>query len=257
MTPRRLLEIKVGAFIVSGIGLFIFFIFAIGDFSSYFESRHILRVRFDSANGITSGSPVQYAGVEKGRVQDVRIVQSAETGNPKVELVVSLPMDLRIRADDSAAISTFGLLGEKYLELTPGPGDGAVIPPDGALEGKPPVSTEHLIERSNEVLNELKQTLSGINTVVGDEEARTYLREAMHDARDAMRNWKILGERLNLVMSHVEAGEGSIGKMLYDDELYQNAVGFVQELKANPWKLLARPKTAKKPDEKKRNFNQP
>ncbi|MBI3011569.1 MAG: MCE family protein, partial [Candidatus Omnitrophica bacterium] len=186
-------------------------------------------------------SPVQYAGVEIGKVQGVKIVYH-EQDVPKVQLTVRLPSSVTVRADDEASISTFGLLGEKYLEITPGPGVGGVLKPGGQLIGKPPVSTEHIIERSNEVLTELKQTLQGINSLVGDPEARIYLKEAIQEARDATRNWKLLGQRLNLGLSYAESGQGSLGKLLYDDDLYQRMAGFIEDLRAHPWKLLVRQK---------------
>ena len=204
-----------------------------------------MRVLFDSANGITTGSPVQYAGVEVGRVTGVQIVELPEHKSPQVELVIQLPVYVTVREDDVAAISTFGLLGEKYLEITPGPGEGHALEQNGRLPGKPPVSTEDLIVRSNEVLTELKQALSGLNGLVGDQEAKIYLKEAMQEARDATRNWKILGERLNLAFSYAESGQGSLGKMIYDDEIYNKTVEMIDDLKANPWKLLARPKQKK------------
>ena len=246
MTPRRLLEIRVGAFIVGGIALLIFFIFAIGDLSSFFVQRYALRVRFDSANGITSGSPVQYAGVEKGKIQAVRLVADENGMNPEVELLVSLPTDIRVYSDDVAAISTLGLLGEKFLDISPGQQVGPVIQPGGVLIGKPPISTEQVIERSSQVLKQLEQTLSGLNSLVGDQEARIFLKETLQEARDATRNWKVLGERLNLAMSHVESGEGNMGKMLYDERLYNETVDFVGDLRSNPWKLLFRPRGSKK-----------
>jgi len=242
MAQRLTLEIRVGAFILSGIFLLIVFIFAIGDLSTYFQPGYRLRVLFDTANGITEGSPVQYAGVEVGKVQKVEIKYLPERGAPLVELQIRLPSSVNVHADDLASISTFGLLGEKYLEITPGPSKGRILEPDGELLGKPPVSTEHIIERSNEVLTELKQTLQGINTLVGDPEARIYLKEALVEARDATRHWKVLGERLNVAMSHAESGEGNLGKLLFDDELYQRMVIFVDDLRAHPWKLLVRPK---------------
>ena len=245
MAQRLTLEIRVGAFILSGIFLLIVFIFAIGDLSTYFQPGYRLRVLFDTANGITEGSPVQYAGVEVGKVQKVEIKYLPERGAPLVELQIRLPSSVNVHADDLASISTFGLLGEKYLEITPGPSKGRILEPDGELLGKPPVSTEHIIERSNEVLTELKQTLQGINTLVGDPEARIYLKEALVEARDATRHWKVLGERLNIAMSHAESGEGNLGKLLFDDELYRRMVVFVDDLRAHPWKLLVRPKRQK------------
>ncbi|MBI2885325.1 MAG: MCE family protein [Candidatus Omnitrophica bacterium] len=244
MTQRVSLELKVGAFIVTGVALLVVFLFAIGDVATYFQPGQALRVVFDSANGITRGSPAQYAGVEVGKVEDVRIVAGVG-GPPKVELVVRVPKRIVIRSDDSASISTFGLLGEKYLAILPGLGQGQPLVSGDVLVGNPPVSTEQVIERSNEVLSELKRTLEGINSVVADPEARLYLKETLQEARDATRNWKLLGQRLNLAMSNVEAGEGSLGHLLYDDELYLRVVGFVDDLQRHPWKLLVRPKSSK------------
>lgn len=244
--PRRIsLEIKVGAFIVTGVALLVVFLFAIGDFGAYFQPGYEIRVRFDSANGMGRGSPVQYAGVEVGKVQDVRLMLK-DNGVPQVELLVRLPDSVKIRTDDQAAISTFGLLGEKYLEITPGTGQGSELRPGEVLRGQPPVSTELVIQRSNEVLTELKQTLAGLNRLVGDPEAQIYLKETLQEARDGTRNWKMFGERLNLALMHVESGEGTIGKLLFDDALYEKLIAFAEDLQQHPWKLLVRPKDNKK-----------
>ncbi|MBI4598397.1 MAG: MCE family protein [Candidatus Omnitrophica bacterium] len=249
MTRRWTLEIKVGAFVILGVALLTICVFAIGDLTTVFLPSYRLRVIFDSANGITEGSPVQYAGVEVGKVAGVRILQAADRIAPRVELTTRLPSAVTVRSDDQAAISTFGLLGEKYLAIAPGPGAGKVLGRNEQLMGQPPVSTELVIQRSNEVLTELKSTLEGINTLVGDPEARLYLKEAVREARDATRNWKLVGERLNLAMSYAESGQGNIGKLLFDDDLYHRVSGFVDDLRAHPWKLVvrqpARPATKK------------
>ena len=242
MTQRWTLEVKVGAFVVLGLILFVFFIFAIGDLSTAFQPGYRLNVLFDTANGITDGSPVQYAGVEVGKVQAVKLVASGEQATPRVQLVVRLPSSVNVRADDRASISTFGLLGEKYLSIIPGPGAGAILGPDGELAGQPPVSTEQIMERSNDVLSEFERTLQGLNSLVADPEARIYLKEALVEARDATRHWKALGERLNVAMSYAESGQGNLGRLLYDEELYQRVSGMVDDIRAHPWKLLRKTK---------------
>lgn len=243
MHSRVSLEMKVGMFIVFGIILLVAFLFSIGDIATYFQPGYVLRVVFDSANGIGTGSPVQYAGIEVGKVQDVRLIYPLNQTAPKVELLVRLPRHVKVRTDDKASISTFGLLGEKYLAITPGPGEGKILESkDDIVIGQPPVSTEQVIERSNEVLSEFKQTLEGLNSLVGDPESQIYLKETLQEARDATRNWRVLGERLNLAMSYAESGQGTVGKFLFDEELYQRVSAFVDDLRAHPWKLLTRPK---------------
>jgi len=245
MQQRVSLEMKVGAFIVTGVAILVVFLFTIGDIAHYFQPGYNLRVVFDSANGISQGSTVQYAGVEVGKIEQVRLIHPSNRPIPQVELVVRLPRAVEVHADDEASISTFGLLGEKYLEIMPGPREGPVLKPGEFLIGKPPVSTERIIERSNEVLTELKQTLEGLNSLVGDPEARIYLKETLQEARDATRHWKWLGERLNMGLSYVESGQGSLGKLVYDEELYQRMVAFVEDLREHPWKLLIRQKPQK------------
>ena len=245
MQQRVSLEIKVGAFIVTGIALLVIFLFAIGDVATYFQPSYSLRVVFDSANGIGEGSPVQYAGVEMGKVEGVRLIYPRDRSSPQVELVVRLPRHVRVYSDDEVSISTFGLLGEKYLAIDPGPRLGYEMKVGELLLGKPPVSTEQIIERSNEVLSEFQRTLEGLNSLVGDPEARIYLKETLQEARDATRNWKLLGERLNVAMSYAEEGQGSLGKLVFDEELYQHMLAFVDDLRQHPWKLLVRPKQSK------------
>lgn len=246
MTSQRwMLEVKVGAFVILGLVLLVVFVFAIGDFSTTFMPTYRLRVLFDSANGITEGSPVQYAGVEVGKVEGVGLLHPVQREDPGVEVIVRLPKSVAVRSDDQAAISTFGLLGEKYIEITPGPGLGAPLDADARMVGKPPVSTELVIERSNEVLTQLRQTLQGINNLVGDPEARIYLKETVQEARDATRYWKVLGERLNMTASRVEAGHGNLGKFLYNEDLYERVSSFVDDIHTHPWKLLVHPSASR------------
>ena len=237
------MEIKVGAFIVTGLILLGVFLFAIGDLGSYFQPGYTVRVRFGSANGIGKGSPVQYAGVEVGKIEGVNLI--TVEGRPQVELLVRLPTTVVIRRGDQAAISTFGLLGEKYLEITPDDEPAEPLPSGDVLAGKPPVSTDQVIERSNEVLSELKQTLAGLNSLVGDREARVYVQETLQEARDATRNWRLFAERMNAAMAHVENGQGSVGKILFDETLYLKLLAFIDDLQQHPWKLLVRPKDKK------------
>ena len=245
MIQRRSAEVAVGLFVIVGLALLVFFVFVIGDFSTAFQPHYRLRVVFDTANGINDGAPVQYAGVEVGKVEWLNIVYPKDQTVPKVQLGIVLPESVSVRADDEASISTFGLLGEKYLEINPGPGQEPMLEPGGTLIGKPPVSTERIIERSNEVLSEFKQALQGLNSLVGDPAAQIYLKEALQEARDATRHWKALGERLNIAMSHTESGEGNLGRLLYDDDLYKRMVLFIDDLHAHPWKLLVKPKNQK------------
>ena len=112
MARRWTLEIKVGAFVILGVALLIMFVFAIGDLQTFFVPSYRIRVVFDSANGITDGSPVQYAGVEVGKIERVRLVPAKDRATPQVELVSRLPSYVKIRSTAWMAVpaATLGLV---------------------------------------------------------------------------------------------------------------------------------------------------
>ncbi|NIR15472.1 MAG: MCE family protein, partial [Desulfobacterales bacterium] len=68
-----------------------------------------------------SGSSVQIAGVEVGRVKKITLEDY------QAEIVIQLSQDVEIQEDAIAAIKTKGLIGEKYVEITPG-GAEEIIP---------------------------------------------------------------------------------------------------------------------------------
>jgi phospholipid/cholesterol/gamma-HCH transport system substrate-binding protein len=175
----------------------------------------------------------------------VQVIDGADM-TPDVEIVLRLPQSVVVRSEDQAQISTFGLLGEKFIEIIPGRQSSPPLPAGGALRGKPPVSMDQVIERSNKVLTDLERMLSGINSFVEDPEARSNLRQAISELRDAAKGWKDLNLRLHEAMTHVQAGQGNLGKLLYDEGLYTNLNDFVTDIRAHPWKLLVRPKEKKK-----------
>jgi len=47
-----------------------------------------------------------------------------------------------------------------------------------------------------------------------------------------------MANNLNSILESVKSGQGTIGKLLYDDTVYKDLEGLTSDLKANPWKLL-------------------
>lgn len=245
MAKKSNLEMRVGLFVLLGIVILTIFIFSIGDYYFYKPGYH-LRVTFQSANAIVKGAPVQYAGVGVGKVEDIRILYEGSPPQPHVELFVWLPAHVRVQEGDRATISTFGLLGEKYLDILPSYGQGRALSEGDMLLGTASVSTEELTQQASNVLKQLDGTLNTVNAFFNDEEVRTSLKGTLTNAMAMTDEWRALGLKGVSLLDRVERGEGNIGKFLYDDTLYNETLEFVRDLKARPWRLLQRPKDEKK-----------
>ncbi len=244
MTNKSQLEMRVGLFVLLGVVILTIFIFSIGDYYFY-KPGYRLRVTFKSANGIVRGAPVQYAGVTIGKIEDITIRYEGAPTQPRVDLFVWLPAYVRVQEDDRAAISTFGLLGEKYLDIFPMYGAGRVLNEGDTLLGSASVSTEQLTQQASHVLEQLGETLNTVNLFFNDSDVRTSLRGTLSNAMTMTEEWRTLGEKGIALLDRVEKGEGSIGRFLYDPTLYNEVLDLVRDLHAHPWKLLQKPKDAK------------
>ncbi len=251
MTQKSYLEIRVGLFVLVGLLILVIFVFSIGDYYFY-KPGYRLRVTFKSANAIVKGAPVQFAGVGVGKVDDIRVAYEGTPPQPHVELGIWIPQYIRVQADDRATISTFGLLGEKYLDIIPSYGKGQVLAEGDVLVGTASVSTEELTQQASHVLEQLGSTLDTVNGFFNDNEVRASLKGTLSNAEAMTQEWQTLGlkgaalvERLEQGVERLEHGEGSVGKFLYDQTLYDEVLALVREVHAHPWKLLHKPKDVK------------
>jgi len=117
-------EIKAGIFIVISAVLFFAFLAAIIGVNSFTEKEQY-RIRFRYVGGIEKGSAVRYAGLQVGSVADVRLTND---DYPGAEVVIEIEKDTPIRQDSKAYMTTIGLMGSTYIEITSGSPEMPLLP---------------------------------------------------------------------------------------------------------------------------------
>ena len=88
-----------------------------------------LMAEFDKIDGISTGSDVKIGGIKIGTVLD----QSLNTETYRAKLTIGVKGDIKLPLDSSAEIASEGLLGGKYVNLTPG-ADEQMLQDGGAIE---------------------------------------------------------------------------------------------------------------------------
>ena len=234
MPKETSLELKVGLFVLMGLLALTVFIFSISD-SSVFQKGKELKVVFNFANGLKKSSPVRVSGVEQGIVRELKLFFDAQEQKTKVEIVIKVDDNVQIPKDSVVIINQLGLLGEKYIEITPGMSTKEFYPAGATLVGKDPISQEALSEKIMLVANKLERAVGGVDEIVNDDENQKSVRETLQNVSLMTGGFKDL-------IAHVNAGQGTIGKLFYDDRLADDLQSLSADLKANPWKLLYRPK---------------
>ena len=238
MFTRSSFELKVGVFIFTGIVILSVIIFSIGNFYSI-KRGYTLNILFSFANGISVGAPVRYAGVEVGEVQDITVYFDEKEKRPMVRVSVWVSQNTWINEDAAVTINTLGLLGEKYLEITPGTREAKLLKNKDTMRGQDPISTEELTRETKMMLTKIGDMIESIDKVVGDEEVRVSI-------KNTISNMETLSVDMKEFMELAKDGNGTIGRLLKDDKIYNDIDDMILDIKKHPWKLLYRPKESKK-----------
>jgi phospholipid/cholesterol/gamma-HCH transport system substrate-binding protein len=135
------LELAVGLFIIAGILCLGYLSIKLGKVEIVGKKGYDVYGMFSNIGGLKVGSSIEIAGVNVGRVTSI------ELDNYQAHVVLNLPKGLKIQEDAIASIKTRGLIGEKYIEITPG-GSEEIVKPGGRIqETQPAVDMEELISK--------------------------------------------------------------------------------------------------------------
>ncbi len=135
------LELTVGLFIIAGIICLGYLSVKLGKMEIVGEGGYEIYSVFSNVGGLQIGSSVEIAGVKVGRVKRITL------NNYQARVVLNLPENVKLQEDAIVSIKTKGLIGEKYIEITPG-GSEKIIKPGGQIrETQSAVDLEELISK--------------------------------------------------------------------------------------------------------------
>lgn len=133
------LQLTVGLFIIAGVICLGYLSIKLARMEVLGEKGYEVYALFSNSGGLKTGSSIMIAGVTVGRVKTITLE------NYQARVVLNIPQNVKIQEDAIASIKTKGLIGEKYIEITPG-GSEEIIPPGGKIrETQPAVDLEQLI----------------------------------------------------------------------------------------------------------------
>jgi len=133
------LELVVGVFVLLGLGCLAYLAIHLGKME-IMGSGYQVSVNFDNISGLKKGAAVEVAGVEVGRVESLQLSQG-----DRASVTLRLEPSLKLHDDAIASIRTKGIIGDKFIKLSPGSSE-KLIPPGGKIrETEAAIDLEELI----------------------------------------------------------------------------------------------------------------
>lgn len=188
-------EIKAGLVIVVAIAIGVMFF---GKTAHFKKRTYDVKTYFTYAGDLKPDAVVKLSGIEVGRVKTINFVYDPLT---KVECLLEINSDAKVRTDSIAYISTTGFVGDAFIGITPGSSD-ETIKKGETIQSEEPVQTRLLLKKADNIANSLDSILTEVKAVVGDNR-----------------------ENLDNIIINLEATT-------------ENFKEFSEDVKTHPWKLL-------------------
>jgi phospholipid/cholesterol/gamma-HCH transport system substrate-binding protein len=185
---------RLGAFIFITLAVLAAGVFLIGSKEYLFRSTYVLKAQFDNVAGLSNGADVQVGGVHSGTVLSIKLPHKP---GEKVTVVMELDKSTHeiIKQDSVASIETEGVLGNQYVAISFGSVGQAEVKNGETIQSMPPL-----------ILSDLFKKTSGI----------------LDTSQLAINNATMATAHLNSVSAKIDSGQGTIGALVNDKQLYDN-----------------------------------
>ena len=190
-------QLRVGLTVVVASATLMVLIFLMSGTGGWFTRKITLHSYVDNAGGLRDGAPVRLAGVDIGNVTGIRIVEGKPATPVEVTMKVNTKYSFNLRKDSVTMLATAGVLGETFVDVD-------------STAAKGPLATDG-------------DTLAA--------KSQPDIQDVVRASQGTLQNMDALLKRVDRIMSFIESGQGSIGKVIYDPGLYNQLNSTVAEFK--------------------------
>jgi phospholipid/cholesterol/gamma-HCH transport system substrate-binding protein len=236
-------ELKVGILVLIGIVILFYMSFRIGKFGVFREAGYDVIVSFDNASGLDPKSPVQIAGVQVGKVRKIKLDGYKAMATLVIKDSVNIPVDSKI------AIKTQGVLGDKYIEIIPGVEKKFLAQGERIKDIVTSPDFDEIFTQINVAVKNFGDTVGEFKDIIGDKEKvnikksidniqalsgefKDLLKDNKDNVTRIVDNAATLSDGLQKIVSDIEGGKGTLGLLVKDDKLYNDARDAVASLKS-------------------------
>ena len=221
---RLALQIRIGGFILIGLGVFLAIIYLLGAQARYFERKQELVAEFTEVGGLLEGATVRLAGVQIGRVTRVQLPPQPG-GKVRVTLTIARRFADRIRRNSEARIVTQGLLGDKLVEITVGSPDSPPVKAGDVLATREPFEMAQMfaagadtLAQVNQLATTLRKTVDRVDRMTEEvEKGKGWLHVLIYEEPESLRRLNALLTSTQQLLTRAEGADSAVGVLLSKD----------------------------------------
>lgn len=204
-------------------------LFLIGDRRQLFERSFVVDTEFANVSGLQNGANVRVSGLDAGEVLSIEVPPGPEA-KFRVAMRVLERVRPLVRTDSVATIQTDGIVGNKIVAISAGSAEATMVADNGTIPGREPLEIADLLERGSEAFDTMYESVLSVKdefeeTMRLTAEMARHADDLFEASSDELRAMASSGRRLaqnaEEISRRIREGEGTLGKLLEDDRLYE------------------------------------
>jgi phospholipid/cholesterol/gamma-HCH transport system substrate-binding protein len=205
MIRQKSAQIRVGVFVFFTLVTFTAAIFLLGSRTQYFRPQYTLKAVFSNVGYLLEGAGVYLAGVQVGRVGEIRFSEDVAAQKVLVVLRIARDYQERIRQDSLAVITSSGLLGDKYIDITLGSESEPELLDGMFIRTQEPADYSQLLRQGEAVLKNTIEITSALAALIS----------GLRSSQAPMAVADLLTS-LAQIAKAIETGDGLIHSLIYE-----------------------------------------
>ena len=193
-THTQKFKIRLGLFVAGGLALFVIAVFIIGKQKNLFNPVFKITSTFHNVGGLQIGNNVRFSGINVGTVDNIVIINDSTV---RTDLIIKEEVRQFIKSDCKVAIGSEGVIGDKLVTISQGSDEAPLVKEGQQLRSSEPVETDAI--------------MAGLRVTVG--------------------NAEVITQQLAEIMTKINSGRGTLGRLIQDKTLAENLNKTVLNLK--------------------------
>ena len=193
-THTQKFKIRLGLFVAGGLTLFVIAVFIIGKQKNLFNPVFKLTSTFHNVGGLQIGNNVRFSGINVGTVDNIVIINDSTV---RTDLLIKEDVRKFIKSDCRIAIGSEGVIGDKLVTISQGSAEAPLAKEGQRLQSSEPVETDAI--------------MASLRVTAG--------------------NAEVITQQLAEIMTKINSGKGTLGRLIQDQTLAENLNKTVLNLK--------------------------
>ena len=225
-------QLKVGITVLGASIVLAILILLMSGTGGIFTSKMTLVSYFDNAGGLREGAPVRLQGVDIGNVTKIKVVSDPARQLAPVEVTMKVipKYHKNIRKDSLTTLSTAGVLGETYIDINSSVAKGLEAQEGDVMTTRESPQIEDVVRASQSTLQNMDSLLKRVDRIIAFvESGQGSIGKMIYD-NGLYNQLNATVAQVQSLVADVSNGKGSIGKLLVDDKLYNSANDTIDKL---------------------------